>query len=49
MISEKAKQKRNEYMKNYMREWRKKNPEKQKEITERYWAKQAEKSAKAEG
>lgn len=33
----------------YMREWRAKNHEKCKEYRERYWAKRAEREAKAAG
>lgn len=32
----------------YMREWRKKNPERAKEISERYWARRAERLAEEE-
>ena len=31
-----------EYMREYMKEWRRKNPEKAKEIRDRYWTKKAE-------
>jgi hypothetical protein len=40
-MSEEAKKKRNEYMKNYMRDWRRKNPDKVQEIVERYWTRKA--------
>ena len=30
----------------YMREWRKKNPEKVREINDRYWLKRAERATK---
>lgn len=30
------------YMREYMKKWRKKNPEKAKEIQDRYWEKRAE-------
>lgn len=32
----------------YMRAWRRKNPERAKEINERYWARRAERLAAAE-
>ena len=32
----------------YMREWRKKNPERAKEINDRYWAKKADRLAAEE-
>lgn len=37
----------NRYMRTYMRKWREKNPEKCKAYRERYWAKRAEREAKA--
>lgn len=40
-MTEEAKRKRSEYARNYQREWRKKNPGKQKEYQERYWEKKA--------
>lgn len=46
MLSEKAKKQRNEYIK----EWRRKNPERAAAITKRYWEKKVaelEKSAEA--
>jgi hypothetical protein len=43
-MSEEAKQKQREYMKDYLREWRKRpgNKEKQKQYIHRYWEKKAE-------
>lgn len=36
------------YMQQYMKEWRRKNPEKAKEIRDRYWQKRAEQESSAE-
>ena len=43
-LLEKARQERNKYM----REYRKRNPEKTKEINQRYWIKKAKKALKDE-
>ena len=47
-IEDKAKEKRKQYMREYMREYRKKNPEKIKEINERYWINRAKEQLKKE-
>jgi hypothetical protein len=36
--NEPAKTDRKEYFRRYMREWRQRNPEKVKEVQERYWS-----------
>ena len=40
--AERARQTRNEYQKYYMREWRKRNPDKVRRYNESYWERQAE-------
>jgi len=47
-IEDKAKELRREYQREYMRKWRKKNPEKIKEINERYWINRAKEQLKKE-
>jgi hypothetical protein len=42
MLSDKARQSKNEYMRKYMRDWTKKNPEKVKESNRKYWEKRSE-------
>jgi hypothetical protein len=42
MLSDKAKETKNEYMRNYMKKWSKKNPEKVKQINNRYWEKRSQ-------
>lgn len=42
MLSDKARAKKNEYMRKYMREWSKKNPDKVREFNRRYWEKRSE-------
>lgn len=44
-MSDKAREERNAYM----REWRKRNPDKVKEHQDRYWEKKAEKINEKEG
>jgi hypothetical protein len=40
-MSEEIKEAKRAYMRDYMKAWRKKNPEKEKEIRDRYWIKRA--------
>ena len=47
--AEQARRTRNEYQKHYMREWRKRNPEKIKRYNESYWERQAEQPLKDRG
>ena len=42
MLSDKARQAKNEYMRKYMKEWAKKNPDKVKESNRKYWEKRSE-------
>jgi hypothetical protein len=46
MLSEQARVTKNEYMKKYMREWAKKNPDKVKEFNRRYWEKRSQNEKK---
>lgn len=48
-MSEAAKEARRLYMKEYLREWKRKNPEKVKEHNERYWERKAKQAEKATG
>lgn len=41
MLSDKAKQAKNEYMRVYMKEWSKRNPEKVRSYNKRYWENRA--------
>lgn len=44
-VDQAARAAQNEYMRLYMRQYRKKNPDKMRAIAQRYWARKAEKSA----
>lgn len=48
-MDEEAKAVRREYLREYHREWRKKNPQKVKAATERYWMKKAQQAIKEQG
>ncbi|MGF9714627.1 hypothetical protein [Paenibacillus naphthalenovorans] len=45
MTAEEKKQKRKEYLRNYMQGWRKKNPQRNVEIQANYWARRLAKQA----
>ncbi len=43
-----AREAQRNYMRAYMREWRKKNPDKVREMKERYWAKKGQQLRESE-
>lgn len=48
-MTEEAKAAKREYLREYQKGWRKKNPHKAKEYQERYWMKKAQQAVKIEG
>jgi hypothetical protein len=47
MLSQQARAKRCQYMREYMKKWRRKNPEKVREMNRRYWERLAEENQEA--